>query len=152
MPKVNRSRKTPKPKQAHVPDAGYVDDDSFDRFVARSNRIDQQLRDENIWGELFPGPDVLLRIVRHEYDTLSPESARQYQDLLRALVASLARQVNPEEGGKLALEVVENALTATEDLAVRSTFFIGLTCGMIWLTNLTDSKALAPVTAGRGAR
>jgi hypothetical protein len=127
------TRKSVRAKSKHAKSA---QDLEFDRIVARLERIESHLHEEQPGFnalELLPEPDVTIRLARREYDTLNPGPVREYQAVIRTLVQTLAEQRNPLEGGVLAMTVLNDALDATENLAVRAGFFVGLARGIAWI-------------------
>lgn len=103
----------------------------FDRLLARLDRIENSLTEQGVLDiELLPDPDVVLRVARTEYDTLSGDSVRATQQIMRNIVGILTEKANPALDPTLILEQTQMAFDATEALAVRAGFFVGLSRGM----------------------
>ena len=107
--------------------------DDVDHLLSCLERIEGHLEQEGAdRNSLLPDADVLLRVARREYKTIDPEPTRAHQQVLENVVKLLAEKVSPKEGSTLALGVVQDAIHATEELALRAGYFVGLARGMAW--------------------
>lgn len=132
MPRKPKPRVTSK-KRSRKTAAGREYDRIWDRLQRNADALDQEKFDPR---QLLPPFEVIQRIVRREYETLNPTPVRAHQQLLRNFVRALAAKVNPNTtiGLSAVDDCVTDALNATEDLAVRAAFFVGMTVGFNWLT------------------
>lgn len=129
-------KKTARPRTPRLSDA----EKEFARLIERVERCEQRLSEESPQGPLglLPDVDVVLRVARSEYESLSGGGTRDCQQVVRNIVRLLAEKVNPD-AASLALNVLEDAFAATEDLAVRSGYFVGLGRGMAWMSELESA-------------
>ena len=113
----------------------------LDRLIADLERIEEYLKEEGVTGlQLLPDLDVIMRVARREYDALNPAGTRANQQILKNLVGILAERGTPDplEARAAALDLANKAIDATEDLGVRSGFFVGLAHGMAWTFKFTE--------------
>jgi hypothetical protein len=102
-------------------------------FRSCLERIEGHLEREGAdHSSVLPPVDVLLRVARREYKAINPKPTRAHQQVLKNVVKLLAEKVSPKEGSTLAMAVVQNAIHATEELALRAGYFVGLARGMAW--------------------
>jgi hypothetical protein len=80
---------------------------------------------------------IVRRVAVREYNHLNPEPTRARQDLLTKLVTAMAVRMQAPNISLLE-QVVKDALAATEDLALRSGFFVGMAHGAAWGMNFED--------------
>jgi hypothetical protein len=120
-------------------------EDDFECITTRLDRIHAYLQREAPWSEqeILPSVDVVQRVARLEYETLSDAGAKAHQQLLRNVLTVLIQRYMPKarqaEALEAAFEVIQGTLDATEDLALRAGFFVGLTHGMCHMAVLTDA-------------
>ncbi len=134
------ARKTARPKAKAI---GHISESDLKDLTARIDRTIALLAKENAWeeGEVLPDLDAMLRVARIESETLNPEPVQQAQQILRNGIRLTSEVVDMAAVLEPMLEAVQRALDATEELAARSGFFVGLACGTKLMMDIYEAKA-----------
>lgn len=107
-----------------------ADIDETTRFVSRIDRVSTSLERAGVTPTtLLPDLDVVLGIAQQEYATLNIEPVQAHQMILRNIVRIGLTKANPKaspDDHALIQKAVDDAFEATEQIAVRSGFFVGL--------------------------
>ena len=103
-------------------------------LLARIERIQalfhEEAPDEDRF--LLPDVDVVARVVRREYATLNGADTDGHQQIMRNGIRMSFEAMGLPEASGPALELLEAAFASTEDLAIRSAYFVGLSRGIGW--------------------
>jgi hypothetical protein len=108
-------------------------DPELDRILDHLERAAKYLNEESPrFQGLLPDIDAMQRTARRMAAHLNPDPVAVRQEVARNLVRVLASKANPKEGGALALQFLEDAFDATEDLATRAAYLVGCAVGVDW--------------------